>query len=185
MAEHQRAGFVRNERRPVGAAGGGDRRRADTEIDRVTVGIGGVGENVEQVAVVVDAVFKAGGARFDEARLGGRVVGVDEVDFAGLMVGDVDQQVVARLGFAEVHVEGGVVLLVDEFVGVDRCAEDVAMDVERAVVVVEADVVDRLAVAAPDHAAGTLDHVGQVFAGGDAFNRADFLALRLSAEDEA
>ena len=154
---------MRDQADPVGALRRRDRCNADPEINSRARGVPsvviGVGQDVECVTVVIDAVFKPGRAWLDQARLGFRIRGVDQVDFAGLVVRDVNQQVVAGLGFVEVDVEGGVLLLVDEFVVSSWCAEPVAVDVERAVVIVEADVLDGLAVLRPDHAAGAFNDV--------------------------
>ena len=93
-------------------------------------------------------------------------VGVDQVDLARLVVVRVDDDELARLGLADADVEADVLLLVDEHVVLGRRADAVAVDEQRAVVVVEAHVEQRLAVARPDDGAARVgDGVGQVLAG--------------------
>ena len=107
VREDQRAGAVGDQFGPVVTAGRCKGGGAEAKIDRTI----GIGEDIEVIAMMLDAVFVAGFAGCDQAGLGVGVMGVEEVDFAGLVVGDVDQEIVAGLGLAEVDVEGGVGLL--------------------------------------------------------------------------
>ena len=96
------------------------------------------------------------------------MVGVDQSDLGRLVVVDIDGEVRAGLGLADPDVEAGIVLAIDQDVVRSRRAGNVAPDLDRAVVVVEADIEHRLAVAGPDDAAARVGHlVGEVAAGGE------------------
>ncbi len=153
------AGPVRDELAPVRHARCRNRRLADAEV----LGALGVGRDDQLVAVVLDRVLVAVRARLDDARRLERRVGVDEVDLARLMVVRVDEDELRRLRRGDGDVEADVLLLVDEDVVLDRRADDVAVDQQRAVVLVEAHIEQRLAVVGPHDAAARVgDAVGQI-----------------------
>ena len=160
--EHQAARAVRNELLPIRHAGGGDRRLDDAEV----LGAVRVGGDDQLVAVMLDRILVADLARLDDARLGERRVGVDEARLARLMVVRIDDHELGRLRGRDRHVEADVLLGIDENIVLDRRADDVPVDEQRAVVVVEAHVEDRLAVVGPHDAAARVgDAVGQVLSG--------------------
>jgi hypothetical protein len=77
----------------------------------------------------------------------------------------VDQDELCRLRRAEGDVEADVLLLVDEHVVLHGCADHVAEDLQRAVVLVEPDVEQRPAVVGPSNPAARVgDLIGQVVA---------------------
>ena len=85
--EDQPAGLVRNDLAPVGLRRSGHRRLDDAEVLRAAR----VGHDDEAVAVMLDGVLVAVLARLDEhARRDRGRVGVDQVDFARLVVVGVD-----------------------------------------------------------------------------------------------
>ena len=116
--------------------------------------------------MVLDAVLVAMTARLDEARGRCRRVGVDEVDLARLVVVGIDEDELRRLRRRERDVVADVLLLVDEDIGFDRRADRMPVDLQRAVVVVEAHIEQRPAVVGPHEGSARVgDAVGEVQTG--------------------
>ena len=160
--EDQAAGLVGHDLAPVRALRRRHRRLADAEVLR-TVGIGG---DDQALAMMLHGILVAMLARHDQARAAFGPIGVDQVDFARLVVVRVDDDELARLRLADADVKAAILLLVDECVVGGRRAHAVAVDVKRALVGIEAHVEQRLAVASPDDgAAGVRDGIGQIPAG--------------------
>ncbi len=144
--EDKAARAVSDHLAPILHAGVGERRLADAEI----LSTRRVRGDEETIAVVLDGVFVPVLARLDDAGRAERRVGVDEVGLARLMVVSIDEDVLRRLRGAERDVEPDVLLLVDENVVPNRCADHVPVDLQRAVVLVEPHVEEGLAVVRPD-----------------------------------
>ena len=153
---------MRDQVAPVGALGRGERRGDDLEVD----GVVGIGENEQLVAAVGDRILHAVFARRDQAR---RRVGIGEIDqplLGGFVVAAGDHAEAAAGAFMDMGEPAGILFLIDQDIVRLRRAEPVTPDLHRAVVVVELDVEEALAVGAPHHAAvGLLDEVVTVRAG--------------------
>ena len=81
---------------------------------------------------------------------------VEQVDFARLMIANIDQDVVAGMCFSEMGIKAGIFLFVDEFVIFDGCAKRVAIDMQGAMIVVEAHVIESAAILRPNRAAASV-----------------------------
>ena len=134
--EDQAAGFVRNDLAPVRLVGRMDRRHDDAEILRV----GGIGGDDQQRPVMLDAVLMADAAGCDEAGRRIRAVGIDQMNFARLVIVNVDQDELARLRRGQADEEARVLFGVDELiVGYGR-SEFVAVNKQRALMIVDFDI---------------------------------------------
>ena len=153
---------MRDQVAPVGALGRGERRGHDLEVDRVV----GVGEDEQFVAAVGERILHAFLARRDQPR---RRLGVGEIDqplFRGLVVAAGDHAEAAGRTLMQMGEPAGILFLIDQRVVRLPGAEPMTPDLHRAVVVVELDVEEAVAILAPDHAAiGLLDEVVAIGAG--------------------
>src|SRR5690606_18748815 len=99
-------------------------RRGD---DLVVFGAIGIGADIEDAVALVDFIFAVGEAGRDEARLAA-LVGIDQPDFAGLVIMGVDDQEFIRQGLADADEETGILFLIDDRVrrllGADLVATD-------------------------------------------------------------
>ncbi len=131
----------------------------DLEVDRAA----GIGEDEQFVAAIGDRILHAGLAPGDQAR---RCIGIGKVDhpLLGCFVIAAGDHAKAPAGaFMDVREPAGILLLIDQDILGLRRTEAMTPDLHRAVIVVELDVKECLAVGAPHHAAvGFLDEVGEV-----------------------
>ena len=152
---------VRDQVAPVGAFRRGERRGDDLEID----GAVGIGEDEQLVAAVGERILHAALALCDEAR---RRVGMGKIDqplLRGFVVAARDHAEAAAGTFMEMGEPAGILFLIDQHIVGLLGAEAMTPDLHRAVVVVELDVEEALAVGAPHHrAVGFLDEVVEVLA---------------------
>ena len=157
------AGAMRDQVAPVGALRRCQRRGDDLEVD----GAVGIGENEQLVAAVGDRILHADLARRDQAR---RRIGIGKIDqplLGGFVVAAGDHAEAAAGAFMDMGEPAGILLLIDQDVVGLRGAEAMTPDLHRAMIVVELDVEEALAVRAPHHAAvGLLDEVVAVRAVG-------------------
>ena len=155
------AGAMRDQLAPVGALGRGERRGDDLEIDRAV----GIGEDEQLVAAVGERILHAALARRDQAR---RRLGMGKIDqplLGGFVVAARDHAEAAAGAFVEMGEPAGILLFIDQHIVGLLGAEAMAPDLHRAMVVVELDVEEALAVGAPHHrAVGFLDEVVEVLA---------------------
>ena len=150
---------MRDKLAPMAAVRRGEGCDGDPEVDGAAL----VGMDEELIAAIVDAVAHAGLARRHQARHGMGVAEIDQPALGGLLVARGDDTEAARGAFLGAHEPAVVGLRVDQDVGALRRAQAVAVDVQRPVIVVEADVIEERRIEAPDDAAaGLIDDVGQV-----------------------
>ena len=69
---------------------------------------------IEMIAVVLDRILMSFVARHDETRRRLRLVGVDQMRFARLVIVDVDDDELFAIAWAEADVEPGILFFVDE-----------------------------------------------------------------------
>ena len=154
---------IRDQVAPVRALGRGERRGNDLEVD----GAVGIGEDEQLVAAVGERILHAVLARRDQAR---RRLGIGEIDqplLGGLVIAAGDHAEAAAGALMQMGEPAGILFLVDQHVVGLRRAEPVPPDLHRAMVVVELDIEEAVAVRAPDHAAvGLLDQIVAIGAGG-------------------
>ena len=125
-----------------------------------------VGLDDEAVVPVLDIIFDAGHARRDQLGRRRWRLGIDDPDFGRVVVVDVDEDVLLRIGLADAGEHAGVLFLVDQHVVGLRRAEHMPEGLQRPVVVVLQRVEIALAVGRPGGAAGgVLQHVGCILAG--------------------
>ena len=160
--EHIDAFAIWNQVAPVGAFGRGERRGDDLEVDRVIR----IGENEQLVAAVGERILHAFLARRDQAR---RRVGVGEIDqplLRGLVIAAGDDAEAAGRALMQMGEPAEILFLINQrVVGLLR-AKPMPPHLHRAMVVVELDVEEAVAVRAPDDAAiGLLDEIVAIRAG--------------------
>ncbi len=164
-------GAVRQHLAPVVPPRVVDRRFEQPEVDRVLVGV-----DQEPVAPVIDGVFDALLARRDQAKLARRVVGLQVVRLARVVVSEMQHQKTAGARAIDADEERFVGLLEDDRVRF-AAAQDVSVQTVRPVRVVQRRVEQRTAVGGPlDPGVGALDDVRQVFAA-DQIAHADRVGL--------
>ncbi len=152
---------MRDQLAPVAAIRRRQRRRVDAEVDRLAL----VGEDEEVVAAIEDGVAHAGLARRHQARRGVGLRQVDQPALGGFLVAGGDDAEAAARTLLDTREPAAVLFLVDQHVVALRRAQAMAVDLQRPVVLVEADIVEERRIAAPDDAAaGLLDDVGQILA---------------------
>ena len=159
--------------RPVGQdLAGGARRlvRRDgdqLEVDSaVRVGADDEGRAAVEIRVMVELVADAGAARPDQARRAFGRAARNEMRLAGVVVRDGDDAERAGARLLDADEPAGILFLEDQFVLLDRGAETMAIDLERAVPLVEPDVPEAPSVGRPDGRAGCArDLVRQIRAG--------------------
>ena len=151
--------LIGDEVAPMRSPGIRDGRCDDLEILRAVR----VGEDEEPIAVMLDGVAQLRRARLDEARPGGGVAPVEQVDFGRFVIACDDEREGARLRLAEVDEEAGIPFLVDGLVPVGAFAEPVALDPGRAVILVEFHVIEAGGIGQPDGLArGSRNLVGSL-----------------------
>ena len=154
---------MRDQFAPVGGLRRCQRRGDDLEVD----GAVGIGEDEQLVAAIGDRILHADFALGDKAR---RRVGIGQIDqplFGCIVVAAGDHAKTPAGAFMDMGEPAGILLLIDQDILGLRRAEAMTPDLHRAMIVVELDVEERLAVRAPHHAAvGLLDEVGEVRAVG-------------------
>ncbi len=136
---------------------------------------------------MLDAVLVAMLARLDQARCRGRIVGIDQPGFVGLVIMHVDDDVLRRLGLANADIEADVGLLEHQYVVGSRCADSVPIDRHRPMICVEPHVEDGGAVGSPhDRAASVGDGIVEVPASAHVANAdgVEFRALVVDAVGE-
>ena len=128
----------------------------DLEVD----GAVGIGEDEQFIAAVGERILHAFLARRDQPR---RRIGIGEVDqplLRGFMVAAGDHAEAAGRALMQMGEPAGILFLIDQRVVRLLRAQPMPPDLHRAVVVVELDVEEAVAIRAPDHAAvGLLDEV--------------------------
>jgi hypothetical protein len=160
--EKQPARLVRQDLAPVLDARIGHRSLADAEVLRA----GGVRHDEKAIAVVVHGILVAVLAPSHQPHRPVGPVGLDQVDFVGLVVVGVDRNEPAGLGLADADIEADVLLLVDERVLFGRRAEPVPVHEQGPVVVVQPHVEQGAGVARPDYGAARVGNcVGEVLPG--------------------
>ena len=171
---------VRDQVTPIGALRRGQRRRDDLEVDRVI----GIGEDEQLIAAVGDRILHADFPRRDKAC---RRVGIGEIDqplLGGFVVAAGDHAETSARTFVEMREPAGILLFIDQNIVRLRCTETMTPDLHRAMVVVEFDIEEALAVGAPHHrAVGLLDEIVTVGAIGPVAHadREIFRALNVGA----
>src|SRR5262249_7532868 len=109
---------------PLAAVRRGERRLRDAVVDRIAF----VGEDVEFIAAVQDAVAHPGLARRHHARHGIGQREVDQPALGGLVIAGGDDAEAAARAFLRAREPAGVLLLIDEDVVALRGAQPVAPD---------------------------------------------------------
>ncbi|ENN86178.1 hypothetical protein RHSP_33602 [Rhizobium freirei PRF 81] len=182
VVEDQRAWLVGHHLAPVFLARLVGWRHHDLEI----LGVAVVGQDVEDVAAFGNLILDPRLASGHDLGFGGQVGCRDDAVFAGLVVVDVDEDVVVEQRAADTHEEAGIFLFIDEPVLRLRRAKDVVEDFRRAMILVLQRVEEALAVGRPDAAAaGVLKDIGKIFAGFEVtdLQREIFRALVVIAPD--
>ena len=146
MSRIRRPGLCAQDLAPVRHLRGRHGGLANAEVLRA----GRVRHDEQPVAVVIHGVLVAMLARSNQPQRALRRVGIDQIDFVGLVVVGIDGDEPARLGLADADVEADVLFLIDQRVLLGRRADPVPVDEQRAMVVVETDVEQGAAVAGPD-----------------------------------
>ena len=144
---------------PVLALGRGERRGNDLEVDRVI----GVGEDEQFVAAVGQRILQAFLPRGDEARRHVRTFEIDQPLLGRLVVAAGDHAKPSAGALMQMREPAGVLLLINQDVVRLPGAEAMPPHLPRAMVVIELDIEEAVAVLAPHRrAVGLLDEIVKI-----------------------
>ncbi len=156
LAKDENARPVRDKIPPEAPSRCRNRRLNKFEI----FGIICIGHNEKAITacIMFQVVLNAGQAWFNQSWVRVRVCGIYQVNFAGLMIVDIDENIPAALCRADADEKARITFMVDTLVLQRIRAQPMAKDMGGTVVFIHLHIVETLIVERPDNAAARIGH---------------------------